>query len=315
MFSRPASPSRRPAWRQTAFTLVEVLVSLSLVGVLGGIIYALAIEAVTSFARNVSLNKSYTDARMSFARVGNALQSCGQIPTPLGKDGTTTNAGVGPFYYGVRFYRYGAVPTYTVPTTITATATTLAIRGTGGQEPPLPGDLVVVPGIGFQAAIQAGGVTGTAPDWTVSFATNVTANCATAPAAADLTAATTCLLYRQVAFVVADNPVAGGPMQLRYYPKADAPFAATTSYRVLANLAPAAAAVPTDPAVAAAQGGKIFRRVSAAVAGTTSNTSLLQITLCAELPDYDKRALGTNNYTQMQTTLGSRCPLSLTGTL
>ena len=318
LFKRTQSSSLR-----TAFTLVELVVTLSLMGVLGSIIYALGTEALTAFARNVSLNKSYTDARLSFGRIGNALQSAGQVPTPLKKDGTP-DAGTGPYYYGVKFYRYGGTPTFAITSAINLSTSSLNIRGGTGQDVPMPGDIIVVPGIGFQAPIKANGVSGSNLNWTVSFTTSIKQNCAiylqdntATPPAADVAAANSCLLYRQVAFVVTDNPIAGRPMQLRYYPKADAAFDDPASYRVLAHLVPPPSSVPggQSAAVTAAQNGKIFRPVSAAVAGSTSSTSLLQVTLCTELPDYDKRALGVNNYTQMQVTLGSRCPLTLTGTL
>lgn len=146
-------------------------------GVLGGIIYALGTEALTAFARNVSLSKSYTDARLSFGRIGNPLQSSGQVPTPLLKTGAVDTS-TGPYYSGVKFYRYGAAPTYAVTTAISLTASILKIRGGAGQDVPLPGDIIVVPGIGFQAHITAAGVSGTSPDWTVTFATTIKQNCA-----------------------------------------------------------------------------------------------------------------------------------------
>ena len=43
-------------------------------------------------------------------------------------------------------------------------------------------------------------------------------------------------------------------------------------------------------------------------------TPTISVTICAEGPDYNKRNLGTaNTFTQMQTCLGSRCPLLLRG--
>ena len=87
--------------------------------------------------------------------------------------------------------------------------------------------------------------------------------------------------------------------KLRYYPRAPTTttaFNTAANYKVIANLV----AAPTN--------------ANQQLPFSLGPAPTIAITLCAEGPDYNNRHLGTaNTFTQMQTCLGSRCPLLLRG--
>ena len=92
-------------FRRAAFTLIELLITTSVASVLGGIIYVVASEGVVSFARNASINRAYTDARITIDRLATAIDSAGQTPTLVDATGTALVGATQA--QGIRFYRYG----------------------------------------------------------------------------------------------------------------------------------------------------------------------------------------------------------------
>lgn len=320
-----------PRVRRAAFTLVEIMVALTLSGVLGGILYALSTEALLSFARNVSINKSYTDARLALDRLGVAVQCAAQSPQLVGVDGKPTTASPAA---GLRFYRYAPQASYALPSSgPTLTSQTLSMTAQPSQGAPQVGDVVTIGGIGFQAtvaSVSAGGspysvsfknADGTRPnDPLSSFC--VPAN----PAAATVSSCRSALLFNRVAFVTVNR-------QLRYYPAAltsdDANFNNAASYKVVATLPTnpttlqtTASGLPVNPADEnAAQAGLPFR---------LGGNGTVLVTLCAEAPDYSRRnnfatnaastgpsvinggsynTLGSfGSFTQMQVAYAPRCP-------
>ncbi len=307
--------------RRRAFTIVELLVATGVSVVLSGIIYTIGSEALASFARNISINRSYSDARLSLERIGNALQSAGHKPILVDNtgvalpDGTTQGA-------GIRFYRYGFSPTYAIPSGTSSTKT-LAVTVAVGQNVPDEGDLVVIPQIGFQGSatdvscslpddsINKSGASVTA---TITFAATVTSGCvpATTTATNFTSASYSCQIYRQVAFV-AVPPAAGvtaGVTQLRYYPHAmSASSTGTACGGLAANNSATAFNTPANYKVIASLPLNGTNAQIQPFQLLSANAPTVTITLCAEGPDYNKRGLNTaNTFSQMRTSLGSRLP-------
>lgn len=142
--------------RAAAFTLIELLISTGVASALGAILYVVATEGVTSFARNASVNRSYNEARSALDRIAGQVQSAGQTPVLVDANGTAlTNASQA---QGVRFYRYSTLPTYQIPSGTTADSF-LTINFTkyqsagNAQNWVQPGDLATIPLIGFQGTI------------------------------------------------------------------------------------------------------------------------------------------------------------------
>ena len=158
--------------RLAAFTLMELLVATAASTILGGVIYTVASEGLVSFAKNASVNRAFSEARSSIDQITGNLQSAGYTPTLLDANGailTGATSATGPAQ-GVRFYRYGGLPTYEIPSGKTSDST-LVIKysayqsnGNNSQSPILEGDLVTIPLLGFQGtvatAVNAAGANG-----------------------------------------------------------------------------------------------------------------------------------------------------------
>ena len=317
--------------RHAAFTLVEVVVAAAVSAVLAGIIYTVGSEALTAFARNISINRSYADGRQTLERIANLVQSAGH--TPILVDSTGTPTGTSAAAAGIRFYRYAPYPTFIIPSG-NSSMTSLTISIQPGQYAPSVGDLVAIGQLAFQGTVTSvGGALaagaqniGSLPVTdTLAFAGTINSGCspvltttqnfafvAGTPTASPPGAANSfsCQVYTQVAFI-AVPPVSGtaaGPTPLRYYERA---MSAVTGGTACGSLgAFNGATVFNNPAsfkvVANLPIGGTTAQISPfQLAGT--NPPTLSITLSAEGPDYDNRNLHTaNTYTQMQSTLGSR---------
>ncbi len=308
------SPRRRAA----AFTLAEMLVTVALSGVLGSIIYVVGTESLTSFARNVSINRSYSEARIAMDRIAGAVSSAGHLPVLINADGYTAAAVTtsAPRAAGIRFYQ--CVSPNPLPInggTMLANTFTITLPLPTGDSLPIVGDLMTIPACGFEGQVTA--VNGS----TLTFGSLATLNagCQTAPTLPLFSGTQyACLQFRQVAFVTVNN-------QLRYFPQAPTSANYTTiindktKYKVIANLV----ASPTDATqllpFANGSGETTFPSPSPSPASTptavTSSPTTINVRICAEGPDYNNRKLGTaNTFSQMQSSFGPRSPVLLRGT-
>ena len=303
-----------------AFTLAELLVASAASVFLASIIYMAGSEMLISFARNISINRSYSDARSALERIAQTLESAGYTPTLIDSDGLTPlsplinpQTGAPNPAAGISFYRMNSAPQFAIPSGL-STDTSLKITLPTGVSSPLVGDLISIPLIGFQNLVTS--VTASGTTATLSFGgSTIASGCKpaltsvvnftpvsakTSPPAPALpvtyTISYSCLQYTPVAFVAVNN-------QLRYYPRAAtnaAAFNTASNYKVIANL------------VSSATGNQLLPFQFGPVTTPGAVPTTISITLCAEGPDYNKRNLGTaNTFTQMQTSLGSRCPLLL----
>ena len=297
--------------RAAGFTLVEAMVSTAVAGILGGIIYLVATESLTSFARNVSINRSYTDARMTLDRIAQTVGSAGHTPVLIDTDGAATTASPAA---GIRFYRAGPQSSYKVTVGKTGPSNankTMTVQLATGQVAPAVKDVAIIPTLGTQGTSYQGTISSVAisgSNCTLTFVNTLATDCTPTPTAAiDLAVSPAAYIqtYTQVSYVVVGN-------QLRYYPLARSVavdgatvFNNTANYQVLVNLVSAAfnssgtAATPLLP----------FSIV---------NPPTVQVQLYAENPDYNNRTTAnssfvnsTNTYTFMQCSLGARSAVLL----
>ncbi len=300
--------------RNLAFTLVELLVAVGISSIVGMIIYGVASEELAAFARNVSINRSYSNGRQSIDQVAISMQSAGHVPVLI--DATGTDISPAPALNvpsaGIRFWRNTTSSAYPISSVVALTSTSITLSlsdpTTSPATPlaaPVVGDMITIPVLCFQARVTSvsGGV-GTA---TVSFSGTVVSNTSPTLTAANLVIATTngansytgkmtCLNWTSTAFIAVNN-------QLRYFPKfisGTTSVSTPTNYHVLtyltASLGTAATPLPFS----------------------LGPTPSINVDLYAEAPDYNNRTTiaGTTNgfvglntantYTYLQTALSTR---------
>lgn len=283
--------------RNAAFTLVETLIATGIFGVLGLVLYALSSEALTSFSRNVSINKSYTDARQALDLIGQQIQAAGHTPILTDANGlATANSPAA----GLRFYTYETNPQYKISGSLSMSSSQIKADLTSNPTVPSKGNVVYIAGLGFQGAISADpAVSGNTA--TLTFASNLTSLCKTTAGMTTSDVPTTFLLFKPVSYAVVNS-------QLRYYPTAmqaavdgAATYNDPQNYQILANMV-------TTPISTVPEQSQPF--------STDSSTSTIQVKICAQAPDYANRAniaTGGNTYSRMQSSFGSRCPILLRG--
>ena len=242
---------------RAAFTLTEILIAAAISVVLAGIIYTMGSEALFSFARNVSLNRGYSEARSTMDRIGELVQSAGHTPVLLNEDGSlwsTSSLATSPTMNateaaGIRFYCYGTQPSYDI-TTCTTTGNTMKVAVPAGTASPKVGDVVAINAVGFQGIVAS--VAGTNPV-TLTFtnmsgvaAATIASLCSSNSSSITDLSPYYCLLYNRVAFVAvsmpalaspsaaptAANAVAATTTELRYFSDANV----MTNYKVIAHL-------------------------------------------------------------------------------
>ena len=310
--------AKRWSRRSGAFTLAELLVAAAASVFLASIIYTAGSEMLLAFARNISINRSYSDARLALERIAQTIESAGHTPVPLNGDGLTLlspttdpRTGLPVPAPGIRFYRLDPAPSNTamVVQSGLSTGTSLLIKIPTGGSVPQVGDLMSIPLLGFQNLVTA--VSGAAPMVTLSFGgSTIASGCKpalstsyvfvpTQPVAITPTPVPqpiycACLQFTQVEFLVVGT-------QLRYYPRApttSAAVSAASNYKVITNLV---AATQSNP--------------NSLLPFSVGPVPTIGITLCAQGPDYNNvsNIHAANVYTQMQTCLGPRNPLLLQG--
>ena len=293
--------------RSAAFTLVEVMVAAGVSCIIGLVIYGVASEALLAFGRNISINRSYGEARRSLDRIGLAMESAGHTPVLLDATGATTLSSPAA---GIRFWRYSSSPCYTITTpTMASTSITVSLLqpGTSARLPaPVPGDIITIAALGFQAQVTSpvsvGATTATVP-FSGSLASN-TSPVITAIPTLPTGSTMSCLDWNSVAYIVVGN-------QLRYYSQflSGVTNVNTSFYEVIANV------ISTTP-------GKPFVLGSSPTTGTVTTSPALpfslgpspsvNVNLYAEAPDYNNRNLGSaNTYNYLQAAFAPRNPALL----
>ena len=293
-----------------AFSLVELLVAGAVSTVVGLVIYGVASEGLIAFARNVSINRSYSDARRSLDRIAASMQSAGHVPILINATGGDVLIVPGvtpPPQPGIRFWRYGVKPRYVIPQGSSTTLDSPSLNGktmtislaspsdtfgstasSGTGSTPVIGDLITVPILGFQGAVT--GVTATGTSATLTFANNISTY--TSPVLTSLPTVTppiSCVDWTPVAFLVVGK-------QLLYFPRFISGTTSITNpanYKVVTNMITPTTGLPNT-----------------LLPFSLGPTPSINVDLYAEAPDYNNRKLGTaNTYTYFQTALSSRNPI------
>ena len=327
--------------RHSAFTLAEMLVTMGVMSVVGGVIYTVATEGLSSFANNASINRTYTDARLALFQVNSAIKSAGHNPILIDATGAISNpvaSAVSNSAAGVRFYTMGNLPNYRIPSG-SSTLSSLSLTFEAGQAPSttppiLPGDLATIPLLGFQdTVVSTSGYTRSADgsgSITLNFARALWQNCIpalpvnssnqTVPVSFVPTTDTdgpvyyTCLVFRQVAFIAVPNTTGGGA-SLRYYPQAMSTgtgsacgnlsaFNNSTAFNNTANFS-VVTTIPstvTDAALTPLKPFTVF----------TASPPTLSTSICATSPDYTNRNQRPgNSYTAMTSSMAARSQILL----
>ena len=307
-------PAIRTPRRTAAFTLVEMMISMTLAGVLGGIIYLVSGEALASFSRNISINRSYTDARMTIDRIQQTVATAGHTPVLVDTNGAlmpSVAAGATPApAAGIRFYRANTQSSYKITTGSTGPSSsnkTLTVQLATGQAAPRAKDVLTVGTLGYQGVVSS--VSGSGTSCTLTMVSTLASCCSPTPTATvDLTNPQQYVQdYTQVAYIVVGN-------QLRYYPQAKsvavdtaAVFNNTANYQVVVNL------VSTAFSSAGAT-------VNPLLPFSLVNPPTVAVQLYAVNPDYTNRNTAAYNsinsadtYTYMQSSLGARSPVQVNG--
>jgi prepilin-type N-terminal cleavage/methylation domain-containing protein len=261
------------------FTLVEVLISLGVFGVVSTVLFLILQTGSVLMAKNTGINLTHGSARLGSERLLNLIQS--SIASPILVDSSLVPvSGNGPAA-GVTFLRLASTSTYTNLNAVTATATTLVLRRAAGMPVPETGDVLVMVGtdnatflttniIGFQASITGvSAINGT--DSTITFSSSVGSFC-------NPVAATGTVLPASAKLFMLDKMacVANGT-ELRLLNNASIP----SSYEVLATLVPKTGETDLLP----------FKYDTTA----TPDRRWVDVDLRVESTIYNKRKLGTTN--------------------
>ena len=295
-----------PRHHRRAFTLVEILVATAVFSMVGLITYGVASEGLYAFSRNISINRSYSDARRALDRIGGYLQTAGYTPQLLDATGAATT--VSPAA-GIRFWRFSDTPIYNITTpALNASTLVLDLHSPSNNSvlipPPAVGDLITVPALSFQATAVS--VTSTSTSAIVGFTGTVASlgKITSVPPTATITTTNgsvvttsqvtiqyTCTDWHPVAFIAVGT-------QLRYYPTFVAGTTAVntaSNYRVMTNLVSSVGGQP--PPLPFSYGP----------------SPSVNVDIYAEAPDYNNRNLGTaNTYTFLSTAFSPRNPALLT---
>jgi type II secretory pathway pseudopilin PulG len=200
-----------------AFTLLEMTITLGVIGLLGIALLVFTTSSSRFITRNLATNHTHEATRMSSQRLLKELRDSGSSFRLLNFDGTNytdispvaTNEAdalsgqyAGTRANGVRFRQLVAGPC-TLTTSTTPTATTLIFSIPAGTIAPVVGDKVVMPLITQEYDVTAVSGSGTTRTVTISTPIGYTLN-TTAPNVV------TGYFYRRVAFTVYNN-------QLRFH--------------------------------------------------------------------------------------------------
>lgn len=274
-------------------TLVELTVASAIFAMLGSVVYGVASEGLFAFSRNISINRSYGEARGALERIGGAFQTAGYKPQLIDASGALTTDTPAA---GMRFWTYDSYPCYNITTpTLTATSLTVSLVQPGTslvQPPPTKGDLITIAALGFQA--PAGDVSVPSNNSvTVKLAKAVSNYCTVSSIptqTTDKTAKTiqySCLDWNPVAVVAVGT-------QLRYYPRfipGTTDMTVRANYKILANLA-------------SSVGGK-----APPLPFSLGPSPSVNVDLYAEAPDYNNRNFGSaNTYTFHSSAFSPRNP-------
>lgn len=192
-----------------AFTLVEMMVTVGIVALLGGVVFTLLSMGMTLYTQNVSIGQTHSASLVSSEKL--LLKVAAAVETPvLVDDAGATLVGNGPAA-GVRFFSPASSKAYPVPSAVSATATSFTITQPVSQPAPQAGDKIVMSDLGFQGVITT--VSASGSSYTVGFASSVGSGFSPAKTTGTvIPASSKCFLLSPSAFISVNGV-------LRYYPR------------------------------------------------------------------------------------------------
>jgi prepilin-type N-terminal cleavage/methylation domain-containing protein len=221
-----------PKRNSHGFTFVELLVSTLVAAVAAAGAYSLLDSGLSLYAKNFSLNATHYTARVSLERMMPKINSSGAAPILVDEKGADI-AGNGPAA-GIRLCVPPANSSYTIPTAVAATATSLNISIAAGQARPRDSDVLLIDaGVVLQSGkavqVEIASVSGTGSPVTLTLKEAV---------GSAIPANSRCLILQQIAFIASAN-------QLHFYPKVmsearqgAAAFTNPANYTVISTIEP-----------------------------------------------------------------------------
>jgi prepilin-type N-terminal cleavage/methylation domain-containing protein len=226
---------------RTGFTLVEVMIAVSLAVITGAGAYALLETSMTLYAKNFSINQSHYSARLPLELIALKVNGAGASPILVDNAGADV-AGNGPAA-GIRYCTPVTSATYVITTAADATATSLTIKVPAGAPKLRDSDVVLInagPVVAEKEPVQVeiASVSGASSPYNVTLKSQV---------GVAVPANTNASILQQGAFITVNN-------QMRHYPKVMSvarhgagAFNSSANFKVIASVLPlpnATAALP-----------------------------------------------------------------------
>ncbi len=198
-----------------AFTLIEMMISLSAIGIAGGIIFLVLNSGFVLFAKNTAMNVAHEQARVAILQMERNIHSAVSVPQLIDAN-LNAVVGSGPAA-GVSFQVFAAGP-YRIATDAAAAQSVVSLIIPAGSAAPAALQRLIIPTHQIEQDITAVSGAGTV---NVTLANNLGVAVSTSNGTYDIIS----FITNRVSYVVV-----GG--QLRYYPPGTA---GTSNYAVLAS--------------------------------------------------------------------------------
>lgn len=282
---KPATP------RPSAFTLVELSISVGVAVIAGMVFFTLLNVGMTLYAQNMSINQTQSRGMLASEKLLVKVAAAVEAPSLVDDTGATIS-GNGPAA-GIRYLVPASAKTYSVPTAVGATATSFTMAKSTGQPAPQVGDTISAFDLGFRGVITT--VVPAGSNYTVGFASTVGSGFTPAKTTGTvIPAGSKCFLLSPAAFISVSST-------LRYYPRAMsvAQQGATTfnnsaSFDAVTTLVPVTSQTNCFP----------FQYL-----GTASRS--IDVTLRVRSPAYGSKIKGFYAFQNIKTTVACRSLASL----
>ena len=193
----------------SAFTLGEMMVTVGVATLLGGVILTLLTIGMTLYTQNISIGQTHSAGLASCEKLLVKVAAAAEVPVLVDDTGATL-AGNGPAA-GIRLFSPTSSQAYPVPSGVNATDTSFTITQPVNQPAPQAGDKVVMSDLGFQGVITT--VAGTGSSYTIGFASSVGSGFTPVKSAGTvIPAGSKCFLLSPSSFISVNGV-------LRYYPR------------------------------------------------------------------------------------------------
>ena len=273
-----------------AFTLAEIIVSLSITAVVGMVLFTLMYAGATLFNQNVSINQTHSRGLISTEKLLTKVIAAAEAPGLVNDAGATQSGnGSAP---GIRYLLPASEQAYAIPAAVSAGSTTFIIFKSPSQPAPQVDDTITMSDLGFRGVITS--ASGSGNIYSVGFGSSVGSGFSPAKTSGIVVpAASKCFLLIPAAFISVDSI-------LRHYPRAmsvgqhgAAAFNAHTNFDAVATLLPVANQTNSFP----------FRYLDSA-------RRSIDVNLRVRAPTFGSGIKGFYTFQTMKTTVTHRCVAS-----